>query len=517
VIFKIPPVRRSSSGRTKGLALSMMLVATGAHAAVQDITVGPNPPCGPNVDYSYAARPGLPVNETIGQSGATGNVQWEFALFEGVPGMCVQDGANQKLAHCGGLDVTLPNEPNQTVSNMAKVTLTANPTNSDLNKEGYLTLRVTDIAAGNACATRRYRLRVISGGSGWGDPHMTTIDGVHYDFQSAGEFVALRGEKFEVQTRQRPVSTTTVPGPSQYTGLGVCVSLYSAVAARIGSNKVTLQPNLNGQPDPSGLQLRVNGNLVTTFPEGGIPLRANRSTDPRAALEGRVVRGEGGTYEFDDVDGTQLVATPQYWNAHQTWYMNLDVYQTSAGQGIWGKLAGGSWLPALPDGTSLGVMPQPLDQRYQDLYVKFADAWRVDKTSPSLFDYAPGTSTATFTTTDWPRFNAQSCLIQNEPPAQPTTPQIAAQACSAIANPAAKADCTFDVMVTGETGFAQTYATSQAFRPNGPGFQPVLPGTGSTPVPPKPVNKWPWWWWIPILIVVLIVIVVLIAKKPTTA
>ena len=72
-------------------------------------------------------------------------------------------------------------------------------------------------------------------------------------------------------------------------------------------------------------------------------------------------------------------------------------------------------------------------------------------------------------------------------------------------------------MVTGETGFAQTYATSQAFRPNGPGFQPVLPGTGSTPVPPKPVNKWPWWWWIPILIVVLIVIAVLITRKPTTA
>src|SRR5204863_9443964 len=41
-----------------------------------------------------------------------------------------------------------------------------------------------------------------------GDPHLTTVDGIQYDFQGAGEFVLLRdGSAMEVQTRQKPVTT----------------------------------------------------------------------------------------------------------------------------------------------------------------------------------------------------------------------------------------------------------------------------------------------------------------------
>ena len=50
---------------------------------------------------------------------------------------------------------------------------------------------------------------------------------------------------------------------------------------------------------------------------------------------------------------------------------------------------------------SLGPMPASLQDRYVALYKTFADSWRVtDKTS--LFVYAPGTSTKTFTDPDWP-------------------------------------------------------------------------------------------------------------------
>jgi hypothetical protein len=339
---------------------------------------------------------------------------------------------------------------------------------------------------------------------------MTTVDGVHYDFQGAGEFTALKGDKFEVQTRQRPVPTTTVPEANEYTGLGVCVSTYSAVAARIGSNRVTLQPNLSGQPDPSSLQLRVNGKLVT-LTDRGIDLWAG-GDESSGKLEGRIVKGFG-AYVFDDASGTQLVAIPQYWDAQQTWYLNLKIYQTSATQGIWGRLVGDSWLPALPDGTSLGPRPHALDQRYQDLYVKFGNAWRVTDAT-SLFDYAPGTNTATFTVADWPGFNTRSCVIQGQTPAQPTTSQIAAQACNGITDPAQKADCTFDVKVTGNTDFAKTYGTMQGFRPNGTGWQPVLAGVGVGPPPPP---KWPWWWWLLILVLVLIVIAALIARRKKTA
>jgi hypothetical protein len=347
---------------------------------------------------------------------------------------------------------------------------------------------------------------------------MTTVDGVHYDFQGAGEFVALKEDSFEVQTRQRPVPTAAVPGASTYTGLAVCVAIYSAVATRIGSNRVTLEPNLNGQPDPSSLQLRVNGNLVTTIPEGGYSLRAGGSSDPKAALEGRIVTAAGGGYEFDAVDGTQLVATPAYWTDQQTWYLNLNIYQTSAVRGIWGRLASRSWLPALPDGTSLGPKPMGLLDRYQEVYDKLGSAWRVTDAT-SLFDYASGTSTATFTTAGWPGFDVNNCLIQGQTPAQPTTQQAAAQACSAVTDPAQKADCTFDVMVTGNTGFAQTYVTMQGFQPHGTGWQPPLPGqgaTGGTGGPGgggPPPHHLPWWLWVLISIVVLILIVLLLRRR----
>jgi hypothetical protein len=73
-----------------------------------------------------------------------------------------------------------------------------------------------------------------------------------------------------------------------------------------------------------------------------------------------------------------------------------------------------SWLPALPDGTSVGQLPPTLHQRYIDLYKTFAERWRVTAAT-SLFDYAPGTSTATFTLDDWPPENPP-CVAPGSPP-----------------------------------------------------------------------------------------------------
>jgi mono/diheme cytochrome c family protein len=57
--------------------------------------------------------------------------------------------------------------------------------------------------------------RWINGGHPYseGDPHLKTIDGTNYDFQSAGEFVLLRDDIFEVQTRQSGVETDGPLGP----------------------------------------------------------------------------------------------------------------------------------------------------------------------------------------------------------------------------------------------------------------------------------------------------------------
>lgn len=285
-----------------------------------------------------------------------------------------------------------------------------------------------------------------------GDPHLTTVDGIHYNFQAAGEFVALRGGGVEIQTRQTPVATTFDPGPDPYDGLATCVSLNTAVAARVGSHRVSYQPNISGVPDPSGMQLRIDGVLT--------PLTAQGTN---LAGGGRVVKAPTGDgLEVHFPDETILYAIPGWWAWQGKWYLNVHISRTRATDGIMGALAQGSWLPALPNGQSLGAMPGSLHQRFVDLNQTFADAWRITP-STSLFDYAPGTSTATFTLKSWPAEKPPCTLAQGEP-AKPAELAVAQAACSGVTGEKAKADCIYDVRVTGETGFAKTYLASQRIR-----------------------------------------------------
>lgn len=286
-----------------------------------------------------------------------------------------------------------------------------------------------------------------------GDPHLTTVDGVHYDFQSAGEFVALReGNGLQIQTRQTPVPTTFNPGPNPYTGLATCVSLNTAFAARVGQHRVTYQPNISGVPDPSGLQLRVDG-VLTALGAQGLNLR----------LDGRIVKSpDGNGIEIDFPDGASLIVTPGWWASQGKWYLNVSVFHTSASEGIMGAIASGSWLPALPNGTSPGPMPAALHDRYVVLNQTFADAWRVSDAT-SLFDYAPGTSTATFTLKSWPP-EGLPCIIPDSTPVKPASLDVAQHACRSVVGKNRKEDCVFDVRVTGNTGFAKTYLESQKIR-----------------------------------------------------
>jgi lysyl endopeptidase len=101
-----------------------------------------------------------------------------------------------------------------------------------------------------------------------------------------------------------------------------------------------------------------------------------------------------------------------------------------------------------------------LSERYQTLYGKFGNAWRVTK-QDTLFDYAPGTSTDTFTNTKWPVENAKTCTIPNQAVLKPVSAKVAEQACKSITNANLHAGCLFDVQATGDTDFAKTYKASE--------------------------------------------------------
>lgn len=258
------------------------------------------------------------------------------------------------------------------------------------------------------------------------------------------------------QARQTAVTTAAPLGPNAHTGLSSCVSVNSAVALRVGRHRITYQPNISGRPDPEGLQLRVDSNLVKLSAQG-LPLPSGGRLVKTTATGGIQVEAPGGTV---------VVITPGWWDHYQLWYLNIDARHARATDGVMGTVAAGNWLPALPDGRLLGPRPRDLHQRYVDLYERFENAWRASDAT-TLFDYAPGTSTGTFTIEQWPVENPQNCTVPPQrtgPPPRPPLPvlaqPVAEQHCQAIAAGNHRTNCILDVMATGDTGFARTYLRS---------------------------------------------------------
>jgi len=334
-----------------------------------------------------------------------------------------------------------------TGANMATIQLTTNAgdtqgTASLANGIYFISIQTFQMGPGNYA---------VYGPGVHGDPHITTTNGINYDFQGAGEFVMLKlKDRYEVQTRMSPVATTGPLPPNPHTGLSTCVSINTAAAVRVGTHRVTYQPNISGQPDPSGMQLRIDGVLISD--QAVEKLLDDGSKISRDATSGEL------RIEHRDYTGVRI--TPNWWNSQNLWYLNVDMTPPAGTSGIAGEIAAhGGWLPALADGSSMGTRPVDLHDRYKALYVKFADSWRVAD-SGTLFDYAPGTSTKTYTMQTWPGEEGQ-CDLPFTVPVQGVHADVAAQACKGVWSPRLKTFCQFDVMVTGDKGFGRSYEIAQ--------------------------------------------------------
>ncbi len=304
-----------------------------------------------------------------------------------------------------------------------------------------------------------------------GDPHVKTVDGVNYDFQADGEFVFLRDEGLEVQVRQLAIQTAGPLGPNGHTGLSTCVSVNSAVAVRMAGHRVTYQPDASGRPNPEQLELRVDGQRVDLGSKG-LVLGGGVRILPTIAPNGIQIEGPG---------GAMVVVTPGFWSHYQVWYLNIDTRNVRATAGLAGAIGPGQWLPALPDGSWLGPRPSSLQARFDVLYKKFGKAWRVTDAS-SLFDYAPGTSTATFTLENWPNgASNENCKVPERfggPVSKPPQPAVSAEVVKRlvreILDPDRRAACEKDILATGEVGFAKTYLWADRIARNEPPKPPVL-------------------------------------------
>lgn len=293
-----------------------------------------------------------------------------------------------------------------------------------------------------------------------GDPHITTVNGRNFDFQSSGEFVLLKGINEEIQVRQTPFGAA-VPITDPNTGIAACPSLNTAVALNVNGQRITYQPNLSGEPDPKGMQLRIEGKLMS-LTSSGINL-------PQG---GRIVRTPAaGGVQVEFPGGSAVVITPYFWDYYQVWHLAVEVRNARSTAGVMGSVAPGNWLPALPGGDLLGSLPVSLSDRFDVLYSKFADAWRVDDKT-SLFDYAAGTSSKTFVLPGWPKNGAKDCAIPKIPgiavrePVKPLDIKIAQQYCTGVKNPALRKACTQDVATTAEPAFAKPYLTVEQLKAN---------------------------------------------------
>jgi hypothetical protein len=260
-------------------------------------------------------------------------------------------------------------------------------------------------------------------GSSNGDPHLHTFDGRFYDFQAAGEFVLVRSraDGLEVQAREEPYPSSNA------------VAINTAVAMRVEGDRVVVS---RGEPVPV---VRVNGS-------GFLP-----ASKPLALPHGGRIRVVQGEIEVAWKDGTLA----RVWSV-STWGVAFLLRPVATRQGTLTGLLGNFDGNEVNDfvtrqGRRLDTTAViGYDERaYRLLYRVFGDSWRISQRQ-SLFDYAPGQSTRTFTNL---RFPARIVRARDLPPRQR---RAAERTCRRlhIRNARLLQDCVLDVGVTGDNRFA---------------------------------------------------------------
>ncbi len=274
-----------------------------------------------------------------------------------------------------------------------------------------------------------------TGASSYGDPHLRTVGGHAFDLQMVGEFTALRSDSGDlvVQVRQVPLGGPPSRGGSRR------VAINAAVAVGVNGDRLTFQIAKHS------LEVRLNGKAINAAGALKLP--------------------KGGTLDFDS---SRFVVT---WPDHTVLRVfrgpvdfALQLADDRVGK-VHGLLGPDTGKPMRGLETKDGkLLSEKQMNDHKAVYGTFGDGWRISQ-KESLFDYAPGESTATFTDRTFPD--------ATESPS-PASQRAAKRVCTrAGLVGAALANCILDVSVSGDASWAASNAA--ALRSPGPAVAPAGP------------------------------------------